>query len=212
MNNLNEEINRFKELLSAQHGVIKPFKTTNNRYGLFNEQAPETAGDTSSQTKLPPLPPAETPAPPTGQENLPPLPPPETPEPPANTPMETPKPPNQPTESEFNEEEDEYEDYSEDGWDVGETNLFDEMLQDAIDEARDVLEYECGYTDDEVNKLNEMDYVEELFANGYVELANQIKELFFQTSADMNEPYDSIGGHSPKDLDDAFNKMMKKNK
>jgi hypothetical protein len=110
----------------------------------------------------------------------------------------------------INEIEDGYEDYTEDGWDVGETDFNAELLQDALYEARNFLEYELEYTDDECNQLSELDYVEILRENGQLELADQIEGLYFMIQEDPNKPYDAIGGHSPKDLENAFNKMMNK--
>jgi hypothetical protein len=192
MKNLNEELNRFRELLNAQHGVIKPL-------GLFTEQqAPKTTGDTSAQkTKFyqehvpPPLPaddgsktamsyetPLATPAPPTQQTvGTGPVPPPQPtpfiPAPPSTG--STAPQPAQPTESEFYEEEDfdDFEDDNEDEmWEI------DQMLQDAIEEGRDILEFESDMTNDSLNELSELDIAEELRELGYDDLADSIEEMY----------------------------------
>lgn len=87
-----------------------------------------------------------------------------------------------------------------------------EELQDLIEEARDVLEHECGYEFDEINEMSEMDIVETLNDEGYFDLAEEIEKLMKQEGlgVDLDEPYDSIGGHSVNDLKKAFDKINKK--
>lgn len=98
-----------------------------------------------------------------------------------------------------------YEEYE-----LGQTNEYDEKLQDLIDDARDILENELDYTDDECNELDEYDFAKVLDENGYRGLAKEIRKLLKITRADMDEPYDSIGGFSPRDIQNAFNKINKK--
>jgi hypothetical protein len=89
----------------------------------------------------------------------------------------------------------------------GETDGGEEELQDLIEEARDFLENECGYDLHDINLMSEDDIVEALFDEGNVELAEEIDKLLdFEGFADLDEPYDSIGGHSVNDLKKAFAK------
>ena len=103
------------------------------------------------------------------------------------------------------------EDFEEDEeW--GETDMGEESLQDLIEEARDILENELGFSIDEINEMDENDIVEVLFDEGNVELAKKIDNLLDfegfgeEGLADLDEPYDSIGGHSVNDLKKAFAK------
>ena len=99
-----------------------------------------------------------------------------------------------------------YEDDNEDE-DWGETDEGDEVLQDLIEEARDFLESECGYDLHDLNLMSEYDIVEALYDEGNEELAEEIEELLNKEGfADLDEPYDSIGGHSVNDLKKAFAK------
>jgi len=99
-----------------------------------------------------------------------------------------------------------YEDDNEDE-DWGETDEGDEVLQDLIEEARDFLESECGYDLHDLNLMSEYDIVEALYDEGNEELAEEIEELLNKEGfVDLDEPYDSIGGHSVNDLKKAFAK------
>ena len=91
----------------------------------------------------------------------------------------------------------------------GERDMGDEHLQDLIEEARDILENELGFSIDAINEMDEFDIVDALHDHMYDELAYDIEHLmevegFY--SADEDEPYDSIGGHSVNDLKKAFAK------
>jgi hypothetical protein len=89
----------------------------------------------------------------------------------------------------------------------GETDEDDELLQDLIEEARDFLENECGYDLHDLNLMSEYDIVEALYDEGNNDLAEEIEELLNKEGfADLDEPYDSIGGHSVNDLKRAFAK------
>jgi hypothetical protein len=94
----------------------------------------------------------------------------------------------------------------------GESDEGMEKLQDLFEDARDVLEYECGYEFDEINEMSEMDIVETLNDEGYFDLAEEIEKLMHQEGlgVDLDKPYDSIGGHSVNDLKKAFDKVTKK--
>jgi len=85
----------------------------------------------------------------------------------------------------------------------------DEDLQDLLEEARYILEYEFEMSIDEINEMNEFDIIDVLFDGGFDELASNIQDLLDQEEfrkIDPNEPYDSIGGHSVNDLKRAFAK------
>ena len=63
---------------------------------------------------------------------------------------------------------------------IGQTDVGEEQLQDLIEEARDILEMECGFDIDDINLMSEYDMVEALFDEGYDEIASKIKELLEQ--------------------------------
>ena len=69
----------------------------------------------------------------------------------------------------------------------GETDKGEEELQDLIEEARDILEYECEYDIDEINEMSEYDMVECLYDQGYDDLASRIEELMEQEGFDEIE-------------------------
>jgi hypothetical protein len=95
----------------------------------------------------------------------------------------------------------------------GETDMGEEELQDLIEEARDILENELGFSIDDINEMDEFDIVDALNDNGYDELAGDIEHLMEKEgfyNADEDEPYDSIGGHSVNDLKKAFGKLSKR--
>jgi hypothetical protein len=99
------------------------------------------------------------------------------------------------------------EDEGDEEW--GETDMGEEELQDLIEQARDILENECGYDIEEINSMDEFDIVDALRDEGYVDLPNDIESLMDQEgfyNADEDEPYDAIGGHSVNDLKKAFAK------
>lgn len=104
----------------------------------------------------------------------------------------------------FDDEEDDDEEW-------GETDRGEENLQDLLEEARDILENELGYSIDAINEMDEYDIVDDLHAHFYNELAYEIEHLLEKEGfADEDEPYDSIGGHSVKDLERAFSKTKSK--
>jgi hypothetical protein len=96
----------------------------------------------------------------------------------------------------------------------GETDRGEQNLQDLLEEARDILENELGYSIDAINEMDEYDIVDDLHAHFYNELAYEIEHLLekegFDDFADEDEPYDSIGGHSVNDLKKAFAKTKSK--
>ena len=99
------------------------------------------------------------------------------------------------------------EDEGDEEW--GETDRGDEHLQDLIEEARDILENELGFSIDAINEMDEFDIVDALHDHMYDELAYDIEHLmevegFYKV--DEDEPYDAIGGHSVNDLKKAFAK------
>ena len=94
----------------------------------------------------------------------------------------------------------------------GETDKGEERLIDLIYDARHILEDEFGYDFDEINHMSEMDIVDALYDGGMDELASKIEKLMKQEGlgVDLDEPYDSIGGHSVNDLKQAFAKTKGK--
>jgi hypothetical protein len=105
----------------------------------------------------------------------------------------------------YGDDDDSYEEDEE--W--GERDMGDEHLQDLIEEARDILENELGFSIDAINEMDEFDIVDALHDHMYDELAYDIeylmeKEGFY--NVDEDEPYGSIGGHSVNDLKKAFAK------
>ena len=93
----------------------------------------------------------------------------------------------------------------------GETDRGEEELQDLIEEARDFLENECGYDLHDINLMSEEDIVDALYDEENDELAEEIEDLLNQEGlVDLDEPYDSIGGHSVNDLKKAFAKTKSK--
>ena len=93
----------------------------------------------------------------------------------------------------------------------GKTDGGEEELQDLIEEARDFLENECGYDLHDINLMSEEDIVDALYDEENDELAEEIEDLLNQEGlVDLDEPYDSIGGHSVNDLKKAFAKTKSK--
>lgn len=118
------------------------------------------------------------------------------------------------------EKEDDYKDrsmyspyYGDEEW--GERDMGEETLQDLIEEARDILENELGFSIDAINEMDEFDIVDALRDYSYDELAGDIeylmdKEGFY--NVDEDEPYDAIGGYSVNDIKRAFDNIKKGNK
>lgn len=98
----------------------------------------------------------------------------------------------------------------EDDWDWGETNHSDEELQDLINKAWDILQ-DAGFSDDELNELDELGFAKEMRNHGHEELGEKIERLYYDVQEDYDEPYDSIGGLSPRDIEKGFDKLNKKN-
>ena len=89
----------------------------------------------------------------------------------------------------------------------GETDRGEEELQDLIQVARQILEDELGMSIDAINEMDEWYIVDTLHDHHFDELAYEIEHLLEKEGfADLDEPYDSIGGHSVNDLKRAFAK------
>ena len=67
---------------------------------------------------------------------------------------------------------------------LGSTDEGEEKLQDLIEEARDILEMECGYDLLDINLMSEREMVECLFDEGYDEIASEMEELLDQERFD----------------------------
>lgn len=72
------------------------------------------------------------------------------------------------------------DDDDDDDEDWGETDRGEEDLQDLIEEARDILENECGYDLHDINLMSEREMVDALFDEGYDEIASEMEELLDQ--------------------------------
>ena len=70
---------------------------------------------------------------------------------------------------------------------LGQTDKGEEELQDLIEEARDILENECGYDIEEINSMDERDIVEFLSDEGYEDLASEIEHLLDQEGFNEEE-------------------------
>jgi hypothetical protein len=105
------------------------------------------------------------------------------------------------------EQEDDYKDksmyspyYGDEEW--GETDKGEQKLQDLLDEARDILENECGFTFEELNQMDEMDVATALEENAekcekteeqYIyTLVDQITDLLYEEGfeGDLEEGFD----------------------
>ena len=73
---------------------------------------------------------------------------------------------------------------------LGQTDKGEETLQDLIEEARDILENECGYSIEEINSMDERDIVEFLSNEGYEDLASEIEYLLDQEGFDKEQDED----------------------
>ena len=211
MKNLNEEVNRFRQLLNAQHGIIYP-------YGALNEQgqpvppptpAPTPAPTQAAQTEKTGVPPPEVLNQDQYKTGSGPVPAPKTqtavgsgpvPAPAAPAPAAPAAPATGATTTEMELEEDE---------DWGETDYGMEELQDLFSEAYETLSDDCGYDMEELVEMTEDEIIDLLYEEGYDVLAQEIELLIMDEDFDADEPYDSIGGHSPNDLKKAFKKTMK---
>lgn len=103
------------------------------------------------------------------------------------------------------------EDQEDEEW--GETDKGEEELQDLIEEARDILENEFGYTLHDINLMSEWDMVDILYDEGYQDIASAMEELLDQEGfddLDADQPYDAIGGLSPMDIKRKFDDIIKK--
>ena len=76
----------------------------------------------------------------------------------------------------------------------GQSDRGEEELQDLIEEARDILENECGYDIEEINSMDERDIVEFLSDEGYEDLAVEIEHLLDQEGFDteLGEGHDDF--------------------
>jgi hypothetical protein len=100
------------------------------------------------------------------------------------------------------------EDFEEEEW--GQTDRGDEHLQDLIEEARDILENELGFSIDAINEMDEFYIVDVLRDHMYDELAGDIeylmeKEGFYDV--DDDETYED---HEEEELDEGWDDFTQK--
>jgi hypothetical protein len=76
----------------------------------------------------------------------------------------------------------------------GQTDRGEERLQELIEEARDILENELGYSIEEINSMDERDIVEFLSDEGYEDLASKIEYLLDEEGFDteLGEGWDDF--------------------
>ena len=160
MKNLNEEVNRFRQLLGAEHGVIKPYRIVK-----------EDIEDMESDEELYP---------------------------------------SYDSEGEFKgmtKSMGDMESYEDEEW--GQTDVGMEKLQDLFAEAYEIISDEFDYDMEKVAGMHEGKIISLLKQKGHHDIAKEIEDLIMSEYADPNEPYDSIGGHSPNDVKRAFKNVMK---
>lgn len=105
------------------------------------------------------------------------------------------------------------DDYFDDDEEWGETDLGEETLQDLIEDARDILENELGFSIDAINELDEFDIVEALRDHGYDDEANDIeylmeKEGYYNVD---DEEYEDEEDHE-EELDETWDDFTQKNR
>ena len=104
------------------------------------------------------------------------------------------------------------EDFEEDEeW--GQTDMGEEELQDLIEEARDILENELGFSIDAINEMDEFDIIDALRDHSYDELAGDIeylmeKEGFY--NVDEDETYEDEEDHEEVELDETWDDFTQK--
>ena len=191
MKNLNEELIRFRQLLNAEHGVIKPIKESSKKYIWEADDIPPEPSFRKPVTNAAPAAPAPAtgtaPAPATGTAPAPAAPAPAAPAPATGTapapaapaPATGTAPAKPTTEMELEEDED---------W--GQTDVGMEELQDLFDEAYDVLTDECGYDRHDVSLMNEDGIINLLYEEGYDVLAQEIENLMMDENFGYEEELD----------------------
>lgn len=96
------------------------------------------------------------------------------------------------------DEDDDYKDrsmhspYYGDDEEWGQTDMGEEELQDLIEEAKDILENELGFSIDAINEMDEFDILDALRDHSYDELAGDIeylmeKEGFYSDEEELEE-------------------------
>ena len=99
------------------------------------------------------------------------------------------------------DEDDDYKDrsmhspYYGDDEEWGERDMGEESLQDLIEEARDILENELGFSIDAINEMDEFDIVDALHDHMYDELAYDIEHLMEKEGFYSDEEYEDEEDH-----------------
>lgn len=104
------------------------------------------------------------------------------------------------------EENDEFDDDS-----VMDNNFNQEEYDELLDRAREFLidnSESIGFDEDDVYEMSDDEIIDEIkyYDKG---LHHRLEDMKYSKPVDLDEPYDSIGGHSVNDLRRAFKKIRK---
>jgi len=94
----------------------------------------------------------------------------------------------------------------------GETDMGEESLQDLIEEARDILENELGFSIDAINEMDEFDIVDALHDHMYDELAYDIEYLMEKEGFYSDEEYEDEEDHEEEELEEGFDDDLTKHR
>jgi len=114
------------------------------------------------------------------------------------------------------DEDDDYKDrsmyspYYGDDEEWGQTDLGEESLQDLIEEARDILENELGFSIDAINEMDEFDIVDALHDHMYDELAYDIEHLMEKEGFYSDEEYEDEEDHEEEELGEGWDDDLTK--
>ena len=97
-----------------------------------------------------------------------------------------------------------YSPYYGDDEEWGQTDMGEESLQDLIEEARDILEYELGMSIDAINEMDEFKIVDVLHTVGLDELAYDIEYLMEKEGFYSDEEYEDEEDHEEKELGEGW--------
>jgi hypothetical protein len=101
-----------------------------------------------------------------------------------------------------------YGDDEDEEW--GQTDMGEESLQDLIEEARDILENELGFSIDAINEMDEFDIVDALHDHMYDELAYDIEHLMEKEGFYSDEEYEDEEDHEEEELGEGWDDFTQK--